>query len=220
MESFRSAFRDELDARTLAGVTGVFVVFHLLADLSTLAVVGAPAALVAVAALTAYCVSRGHPETVASVVICASGALVLGSVALTTTSWLPGALAAIAAWVCLDSLYDLRRGVDRSDGPDDDISEDEYYLASAHGWTAISELREADRPLSRSELQDRTGLPDEDFERVLETVGESGPIERVGTGYAIDEREMGTAAAVRSVARGTVSRLIRPFRLLRSTVPR
>lgn len=165
MESFRAAFRDELDVGTVVGVTAVLLAFYAFAEFSTLAVVGAPAVLVGIAALNACRTSRGYPDAVTGVVIGASGGLVLGYLAVTTESWLLGAFAAAASWVCLDSLYDFRHGIDRSATPEEDLSEDEYYLASAHGWAVVSELREADRPLSRSELKGRTGLPDEDFER-------------------------------------------------------
>ena len=51
MESFRTAFRDELDVGTVVSVTAIFAAFHLLAGLSAFAVVGAPVVLVGVAAL-------------------------------------------------------------------------------------------------------------------------------------------------------------------------
>jgi hypothetical protein len=191
MEPFRAAFRDELDVGTVVGVTVVLLALSGFADLSTLTVVGVPAVLVGVAALRAVCTARDYPDAAAGAVLGAVGGLVFASLAIGDGSVVFGVLAAVAAWLCLDSLYDLRHGVDRSDEPDDELSENEYYLASAHGWAVVSELREADRPLSRSELQDRTGLPDEDFERVLKTAGENGPIERVGTGYVLDESEMG-----------------------------
>ena len=216
MTSFRAALGDELDPVGIAGVTAVLVVFYALADLSAGSVVAIPAGLVALDALRAVCTTRGYPDAAAGAVLGVVGGVVFAFLAVDDGSVVLGVLAAVAAWLCLDSLYDLCLGIDRSSEPDDDISENEYYLVSAHGWAVLRELREADGPLSRAELQDRTGLPDEDFERVLETVGDSGPIERVGTGYALDESETGTAAIVRMVG----SRLLRPLRLLRPAVPR
>ncbi|MDG5761598.1 hypothetical protein QA600_19915 [Natronococcus sp. A-GB1] len=216
MTSFRAALGDELDPMGTAGVTAVVAVFAVLGDLSTGSVVAIPAGLVALAALRAVCTVRGYPDAAAGAVLGAVGGVVFAFLAIDDGSVVLAVLAAVAAWLCLDSLYDLRLGIDRSSEPDEDISEAEYYLVSAHGWAILRELREADRPLSRAELQDRTGLPDDDFERVLETVGESGPIERVGTGYALDESETGVGAVVRLVG----ARLLRPLRLFRPAVPR
>ncbi|WP_293030095.1 hypothetical protein [Natronococcus sp.] len=216
MTSFRAAMGDELDPVTIVGVTAVLAAFAVLTDLSAGSVIAIAAGLVALDALRAGCDAWGYPDAAAGVVLGAVGGLVFAVLAIGDGSVVFGLLAAVAAWLCLDSLYDLRLGVDRSSEHDSDISEEEYYLVSAHGWAVLRELREADGPLSRAELQDQTGLPDEDFERVLETVGDSGPIERVGTGYALDESETGTAAIVRVVG----SRLLRPLRLLRPAVHR
>ncbi|AGB36973.1 inorganic phosphate transporter [Natronococcus occultus] len=216
MTSFRAAMGDELDPGAILGVTAVLAVFAVLADLSAGTVIAIPAGLVGIAALRAVCTARGYPDAIAGAVLGAVGVLVFASLAIGDGAVVFGVLAAVAAWLCLDSLYDLRLGIDRSSEPDEDISEAEYYLVSAHGWAVLRELREADRPLSRAELQDRTGLPNEDFERVLETVGDSGPIERVGTGYVLDESETGTTAMTRSVVRAVGGRLLRPLRLLGS----
>ncbi len=216
MTSFRAAMGDELDPVTIVGVTAVLAAFAVLTDLSAGSVIAIAAGLVALDAHRAGCDAWGYPDAAAGVVLGAVGGLVFAVLAIGDGSVVFGLLAAVAAWLCLDSLYDLRLGVDRSSEHDSDISEEEYYLVSAHGWAVLRELREADGPLSRAELQDQTGLPDEDFERVLETVGDSGPIERVGTGYALDESETGTAAIVRVVG----SRLLRPLRLLRPAVHR
>jgi hypothetical protein len=216
MTSFRAAMDDELDPKAIAGITAVLAVLYVLADFSAGSVIAIPAGLVALAVLRAVCTARDYPDAAAGAVLGAVGGLVFAALAIGDGSVVLGVLAVVAAWLCLDSLYDLRLGVDRSSEPDDDISEEEYYLVSAHGWAVLRALREADGPLSRAELQDRTGLPDEDFERVLETVGDSGPIERVGTGYALDESETGTAAIVRMIG----SRLLRPLRLFRPAVPR
>ena len=54
-----------------------------------------------------------------------------------------------------------------------------------------------------------------DFERLLEMNGESGPIDRVGDGYVIDESELGAVAFARILVRAIGGRLLRPFRLFR-----
>lgn len=100
---------------------------------------------------------------------------------------------------------------------DDDISTDELYRLGEHNRWLVDELREADRPLTAEEIQSHTGLTEEDFERVLEVHGESGPIERVGNGYAIDEDDLGTGAFVRNLVRTIGGRILRPFRLFRPT---
>ncbi|WP_152424947.1 hypothetical protein [Natronococcus jeotgali] len=214
MTSFRAAIGDELDPKAVVGVTAVLAVFAVMTDFSAGSVIAIPAGLVALDALRAVCTARDYPDAAAGVVLGAVGGLVFASLAIGDGAVVYGVLAAVAAWLCLDSLYDLRHGIDRSSDPDDDLSEDEYYLVSAHGWAVLRELREAGRPLSRGELQDRTGLPDEDFERVVETVGDTGPLERVGTGYVLDESETGTAAMIRSIARAVGRRLRRPLGLL------
>ncbi|WP_254763465.1 hypothetical protein [Natrinema marinum] len=128
------------------------------------------------------------------------------------SSWLGWVFVAVGGWLCLDGVYARRAaGDDPTTAREDDVTEGEVYLAGLHNRWLLTELREADRPLTKAELCDRTGLLEDDFERLLELHGESGPIERVGTGYAIDEREMGTGGIARAVGR----RLYRPIRLFR-----
>lgn len=132
--------------------------------------------------------------------------------------WFAWLLLASGCWLWLDSLYAWRRG-DATDEPvdseADDLSEDEFYLVSTHSWWVLEELREANGPLSRVELQSRTGLTDADFERVLDVHGESGVIDRVGAGYTVDESELGVGATIRYVGWRAGRRLLRPFRFLR-----
>ncbi|MFC6767919.1 hypothetical protein [Natrinema soli] len=126
--------------------------------------------------------------------------------------WFGGSLLAIGCWICLDGLY--ARRTDGSSGSED-VTDDEFHLATLHSRWLLEDLREADRPLTKTEICDRTGLMEEDFERLLEIHGESGSIERTGNGYAIDEDEMGATAAVRNLAGTVRSRLFRPLRLFR-----
>ncbi|MDF9746344.1 hypothetical protein [Natrinema salsiterrestre] len=126
-----------------------------------------------------------------------------------------GSLLAIGFWICLDGVYTWRTG-DGTARDEEDMTEDELLLVGEHNRWLLEELRAADRPLTKAEICDRTGLLDEDFERLLEIHGDSGPIERVGNGYAIDEDEMGASAFVRNVVYAVFARLFRPFRLFRS----
>ncbi|WP_408959157.1 hypothetical protein [Natrinema sp. 74] len=124
--------------------------------------------------------------------------------------WVGGVLLTVGCWICLDGLY-ARRTDDTSDIDKEELSEDEVHLIALHNSWLLKELQEADRPLTKAELCDRTGLLEDDFERLLKVHGDSGPIERIGTGYAIDDREMGAGGIARSIGR----RLCRPIRLFR-----
>ncbi|SEQ43594.1 hypothetical protein [Natrinema salaciae] len=129
-------------------------------------------------------------------------------------TWFGGSLVAVGCWICLDGLY-AWRNVDATARDDDDMTKDEVRLVSQHNRWLLEELREADRPLTKAEICDRTGLLEDDFERLLEIHGDSGPIERVGNGYAIDDAEMGAGPFVRKILQTVGSRLLRPVRLFR-----
>lgn len=125
--------------------------------------------------------------------------------------WIGGALLAAGCWICLDGLYAWRNEDDPTTDREDDVPKAEVSLAGLHNRWLLEELRDADRPLTAAEIRDRTGLTEADFERLLEIHGESGPIERVGNGYAIDESETGAEGVARAVGR----RLLRPIRRFR-----
>ncbi|APX95766.1 hypothetical protein [Natronorubrum daqingense] len=160
--------------------------------------------------------------------------------------WLSGALAALGGWLLLDAVDTWRHPDDGDDtansdidattvsvdapnanvdttnadgepADEDDMSNEEVYLVGEHNRWLVEALREADRPLTAAEIKSETGLTDEDFERLLEIHGESGPIERVGNGYTVDESEMGARAMVETVARGVGGRVLRPFRVFRAS---
>lgn len=95
------------------------------------------------------------------------------------------------------------------------MSSDELYRYGEYNRWLLEELRTADRPLTAAEIRSRTGLTEDDFERLLESHGESGPIECVGNGYVIDESEHGAVAFVRNLVRTVGGRLLRPFRVFR-----
>ncbi|AGB32477.1 hypothetical protein C488_12473 [Natrinema pellirubrum DSM 15624] len=130
--------------------------------------------------------------------------------------WLAGALLAAGCWLCLDGLS--ARRTDGGSGTDEDeLTDEEFHLVALHSRWLLEELREADRPLTRAEICDRTGLMEPDFDRVLETHDGSSPIERVGNGYVLNEDETGILAAVRTTLGLVWERLVRPVRLLNSS---
>lgn len=142
-------------------------------------------------------------------------AVVAGVVQLRASRyWFGGSLFAIGCWICLDAIYTWRDGGSTT-SEEDDMTKDEVFLVSQHNRWLVEELHAADRPLTKAEICDRTGLVDEDFERLLEIHGDSSPIERVGNGYTIDEDETGATAFIRRITRAISSRLCRPFRLFR-----
>lgn len=124
--------------------------------------------------------------------------------------WLAAALLAAGCWICLDGLDAWR-----TDGGSE--TDDEFHLVALHGRWLLEELWEVDRPLTKEELCDRTGLMESDFDRVLEVQGDSSPIERVGNDYVLNEDETGVLAAVRTALRLVWGRLVRPVRSVGSS---
>ncbi|ELY42175.1 hypothetical protein [Natronorubrum tibetense] len=215
---FAARLREEIDTTDLVGAVVLLGVLYALGLESTAIalglgiVVGAP--LVRAVADAAGLDSEPALATVllGSIVLAAGGYGVL-----TDGSWLGPALTVVGAWIVLDGIDVWRNGNPPDEGSEDeaDISNDELLLIGEHNRWLVETLREADRPLTADEIQSRTGLTESDFERLLETHGESGPIERVGNGYVIDENEMGAVAMVRHVVRTVGGRVLRPFRLFR-----
>lgn len=172
-------------------------------------------------------------KTILGIVVAAAG--IHGT--STGDPWIGGALVVFGGWLLLDAV-DTWRYPDAADGTansdvdttsvdvnatnadgdtsdEDDMSNEEVYLVGEHNRWLVEALREADQPLTAAEIKSETGLTDDDFNRLLEIHGESGPIERVGTGYTIDESEMGAWAMGKTVARGIGGRALRPFRVFR-----
>ncbi|RKD97873.1 hypothetical protein [Halopiger aswanensis] len=157
--------------------------------------------------------------------------LVAGGVQLRASNpWIGSGLLAIGCWICLDGLYSWQYGGSddgtardgAGDAPDadadtDDLSRAEVARMARHNRRVVKALRNADQPLTEAELRSRTGLSEPDLERVLaeHARGESGPIERVGTGYVLEDSDTGFVPFLRTVARLVGGRLLRPFRLLR-----
>lgn len=206
--------REAIDASDVAAVVLLGVVFSVfglepveIAMLVSAVVVG-PVIADAVSDGTDTDPRPGLAEITFGVLCIVTGVVHLRS----ASSWLGWVFVAVGGWLCLDGVYAWRaEGEVPTTAREDDVSKDEVYIAGLHNCWLLEELREADRPLTKAELCERTGLMEADFERLLEVHGESGPIERVGTGYVIDEREMGAGGVARTVGR----RLCRPIRLFR-----
>ncbi|WP_207588583.1 hypothetical protein [Halomontanus rarus] len=128
-------------------------------------------------------------------------------------SWLAPVAAATGGWIVLDAVYASR------------VRERDEHTA-VKGWSArtaltrasrsravVDALETASRPLTAEELQERTALPVDELEATLELVRENGTVERIGTGYVVDERERRTMTIVREIVSGVGGRVLRPFRL-------
>ncbi|AFO58757.1 MULTISPECIES: hypothetical protein [unclassified Natrinema] len=130
--------------------------------------------------------------------------------------WIGPAVLAAGCWICLDALSARRPDDGTPETDATDLTDDEYHLVALHSRWLLVALREADRPLTKAELCDRTGLMEADIDRLLAVHGGSSPIERVGNGYVLDEDETGVLAAVRTAVGMIWGRLVRPVRLLAS----
>ncbi|WP_440765893.1 hypothetical protein [Natronorubrum sp. DTA7] len=218
VRQFVARFRDGIDAPDLVGAVVLLGALYALGlESSAVAVV---LGIVVVAPLVRAVVDAAELDIGPALATVLLGSIVLaagGYGVLTDDSWLGPALAIVGAWIVLDGIDAWRNGApsDERNEDEEDMSNDELFLLGEHNRWLIEVLREADRPLTADEIQSRTGLAESDFERLLETHGESGPIERVGNGYVIDENEMGAVAMARHVVRSVGGRLLRPLRLFR-----
>lgn len=215
---FAARFRDEIDRADVATAAGFGAVLALSGNESTAIgiVVGL---LVGVPFLTALTDAVGlnlepGPAGVAlGTLVVAAG----GSLHLDGSRWVGWGVVAIGAWILLDGIDKWRRDDVPADATadEDDMSKEDVFRYGEYNRWLLEELRAADRPLTAAEIQSRTGLTEDDFERLLESHGESGPIGRVGNGYVLDESELGAVAFVRNLVRTIGGRLLRPFRLFR-----
>ena len=215
---FTARLREEVDTTDFVGAVVLLGVLYALGLESTAIAVGLGIVVVA-PLLRAVADAAGlNVEPALATVLLGSIVLVAGGYGvLTDDSWLGPAFAVVGTWIVLDGIDAWRNGDPPDERSEDegDISNDELLLIGEHNRWLVETLREADRPLTPEEIQSRTGLTESDFERLLETNGESGPIERVGNGYVIDENEMGAVAMGRHVVRTVGGRVLRPFRLFR-----
>lgn len=215
---FAARFRDEIDRADVATAAGFGAVLALSGNEST--AIGIVAGLlVGVPFLTALIDTVGldlepGPAGVAlgTLVVAAGSSLLLDG-----GHWIGWGVVVIGAWILLDGIDEWRRDDVSADATagEDDVSKGDVFRYGEYNRWLLEELRAADRPLTAAEIQSRTGLTEDDFEHLLESHGESGPIERVGNGYALDESELGSVAFVRNLVRTIGGRLFRPFRLFR-----
>ena len=214
IRQFVARFRDEIDG-TVAGAAIVLGALYVLGfETRAIAVlaglfVGVPI-LRGLVEATGFDIDAGLAGLLLGLIVLVTGGLQL----LEGSRLAGGAFVAVGCWICADGV-DKWRCADRTDDravEDDDLSRDELTRRGDHNRRLIETLREADRPLTAEEIRSRTGLTDGDVDRLLEIHGESGPIERVGNGYTVDEDELGLGAALRHAVRSLVGRLLRPFR--------
>lgn len=212
-----SALWEAVDASDVGTAVVLAVVFYLLGlETGAIAVfvglvVGRPLLDAAVEA-TGLEADPGLAGVVLGAVVVAAGAVQLGD----GTVLLGWAFVAVGGWIVADGLDRWQNGSpDDGDASEDDLPNAELFLVGEHNRWLLETLRAADRPLTAVEIRERTGLTADDLERVLELHDESGPIERVGNGYVLDESELGAGAMARSTVRTVVRRLCRPLRILR-----
>lgn len=128
-------------------------------------------------------------------------------------SWLALVALAIGGWIVLDAMYAFRVGERDERTADGSRSAVTALTRTDHSRSVVDALETASRPLTAEELQERTALPDDDLEATLEVVRENGTVERIGTGYVVDERERRRLTVAREILSGVGGRLLRPFRL-------
>ncbi|SDQ46807.1 hypothetical protein [Natronobacterium texcoconense] len=218
--------RDRIDLGNIVVAVVVAVILSFFGlELSARDVVGTIVAVVVLAPIFGYVVERYEVDF--GLLVISLGVIVgWGGIGHLQDGigWLGWFMLALAVWLCLEGLDRFLRddrtddtGVDRdvTGQPEtddtDDLSRSELTELGERNRRLIETLRIADRPLSEDEIRTRASLSPEEFDRLLEMHGDSGPIDRVGTGYVLDERKMGVTGLVWTIGR----RLLRPIRVLR-----
>ncbi|NUB91213.1 hypothetical protein HTZ84_12290 [Haloterrigena sp. SYSU A558-1] len=210
---FAARFRDEIDRADVTTAAGFGAVLALSGNEST-AIGIAVGLLVGVPFLTALIDTLEAPDYLSGVLI--GGGVGVGSAiaAVNWFSWVFVALSAVGWWLCLDSLYDRRHGIDRS-GPPEDPMDDRSFRENVRVVSdtgAIGRvLRESSVALSPAAIAARSEFSVDEVERLLEEFGDDVPIERVGDDrYTVNEAKMGVSGLMRDAIR----RLCRPFSVL------
>ncbi|MCU4740068.1 hypothetical protein [Natronoglomus mannanivorans] len=198
--------------------------------------------LVCVAAVVLYSVTTGTLSSVAAVLVAAAVpmlvrrvfesldlsvavrraafgvAVALGAAIAVVTifparGWLVPVAVAVGGWIVLDAVSASR--VSERDGH---LETDGEFAGPAltratHSRSVLDALESASQPLTAAQLRERTGLAAAELETTLELLRDNGTVERIGTGYAVDERERRTATVVRDVVARVCGRIRRPFRV-------
>lgn len=212
-ESFGRALRTELESENPIAFAVVLAAIYAFTD-SWAVVVTIPTVLLGLAAFRALLTTLDAPEYVSGVVVGGAVAAVCAVVAALEFSWLYVVLAAGGGWLCLDSLYDRRHGIDRSEPVEDPMAE----LSFRESMETMSEMREIVETLRESpvaltphQIADRTAYSTAVVEERLALLDDGSPVERVADDrYTVDESQMGASSLVRDAVR----RFVRPFSVL------
>ncbi|WP_440769717.1 hypothetical protein [Natronorubrum sp. DTA28] len=216
-ESFAQSLRSELSFENPIAFAVVLALLFVVTDATLTTIAAIPITLVGLAVLRAGLTSAGAPRYASGIVVGAIVAAVCGAAAVLEGSVALGLLALAGGWLCLDSLYDRRHGIERPRRTDDPIAdytmrEGMQYVTDAR--VVVEELRESPVALTPAQVADRTSFSDAEVESMLTDLEDESVIERVGADrYTVDERKMGLNGLVRD----TLYRFCRPFSVL---VPR
>lgn len=206
--------RYELEDIALVGVAAVLLYSAVTGALSSFASVLGAAAVPTLAKhlFERVDLSAAGQRAVFGVVI-ALGATIAVFTVFPAHSWLAPVAVAIGGWIVLDAVYASRVSERDEHTAAGSWSAVTALTRTGHSRSVVDALETASRPLTAEELQERTGLADDDLEATLEVVRENGTVERIGTGYAVDERERRAMTVVREIVSGVGGRILRPLRL-------
>ncbi|QRV16086.1 hypothetical protein JMJ58_04100 [Haloterrigena salifodinae] len=210
---FVRTLRTELEPRNPISFAVALAAVYLLTE-SWLTVAAFPAAIVGLAVFRAILATLEAPDYLSGVLIGGGAGVGSAIAAVNWFSWMFVALSAVGWWLCLDSLYDRRHGINRS-GPLEDPMDDRSFRENVRVVSdtgAIGRvLRESSVALSPAAIAARSEFSVDEVERLLEEFGDDVPIERVGDDrYTVNEAKMGVSGLVRDAIR----RLCRPFSVL------
>lgn len=211
--SFVQSLRTELESKNLIALGIVLIALYALIDTTWTTLAGILIAVAGLAVLEAGLSSVDAPQYVSGIILGGVVATVAGTVAVLESSWLLAAIAIVGGWLCLDSRYDRRHGIDRSEpieDPLDGLTFRESMQSMSDAREIVETLRESPVALTPAQVADRTAFSSDEVEHLLETL-DDGPIEQVDDRrYTVDESEMGASSA----ARDAIRRLVRPFTVL------
>ncbi|QSW98114.1 hypothetical protein [Haloterrigena alkaliphila] len=155
--SFVRTLRTELEPQNPVSFAVALAVVYLLTE-SWLAFAAIPAVIVGLAVLRAVLATLEAPDYLSGVLIGGGVGLGAAIAAVGWFSWLFVAFSAVGWWLCLDSLYDRRHGIDRA-GPSEDPMADHSFRESMRVVSdtgAIGRvLRESPVALSPAEIAGR-----------------------------------------------------------------
>ena len=207
--------RSELEDEDPVRVSVVLVAIALLTD-SRGIVLGGLLAILGLAVLRTILAVLDAPAYASGILIGGGGGVGSAVAAVVSLSWLYVALAVVGCWLCLDSLYDRRHGIDRSSSepadPDPlaDASMREAMRFTSDAGTVLEVLRDSPVALTPAQIADRTELSRENVKTILEGLEDGDVVERTDDRYTVDERQLGPS----SVVCDAIRRLCRPVSVL------